>query len=134
VDGRIGALKSPLLHEAVFDLDHALWRMNLYSTMTALERYRAGRTTSLPSALGHGFWMFLRNYILRGGFRDGPEGLLQALTAGEGSFYRCAKLSLMNRRNQQPPIGRTLPELFQPARSSSPKSAGSYSGDHKGSA
>jgi glycosyltransferase involved in cell wall biosynthesis len=134
VDGRIGALKSPLLHEAVFDLDHALWRMNLYSTMTALERYRAGRTTSLPSALGHGFWMFLRNYILRGGFRDGPEGLLQALTAGEGSFYRYAKLSLMNRRNQQPPIGRTLPEPFQPARSSSPKSAGSYSGDHKGSA
>ncbi len=116
VEGRIARLRNPLLHEAVFDLDHALWRMNLYSTMTALERHRAGRRTSLPAAFGHGLWMFFRNYVLRGGFRDGPEGLFQALTAGEGSFWRYAKLSLLNRRTPEGPASQD-PRPQAPARS-----------------
>jgi glycosyltransferase involved in cell wall biosynthesis len=103
VEGPIRPLKSPLLHEAIFDLDHALWRMNYYSGMTALERHRAGRRASLPSAIGHGLWMFIRNYVLYGGFRDGAEGFFQALTAAEGSFYRYAKLMLLNRRSEQQP-------------------------------
>ena len=96
VEGPIRPLQSPLLHEAVFDLEHALWRMNYYSTKTAEER--AGRGASLAGALGHGFWTFFRSYVLRGGFRDGPEGFFQAATAGEGSFWRYAKLVLINRK------------------------------------
>jgi len=95
VEGRVVALRSPLLHEAVFDLEHALWRMNYYSTKTAEER--TGRRATLAGALGHGFWTFFRSYVLRGGFRDGPEGFFQAATAGEGSFWRYAKLVLLNR-------------------------------------
>ena len=97
VDGRIVPLASPLLHEAVFDLEQALWRMNYYSTLTASERHKAGRKASLAGAVGHGFWTFFRSYVLRGGFRDGPEGFFQALTAGEGSFYRYAKMLLLAR-------------------------------------
>jgi len=97
VEGPVTQLASPLLHEAVFDLEHALWRMNYYSTMTAAERHKTGRKVSLAGALGHGFWTFFRSYVLRGGFRDGPEGFFQAATAGEGSFYRYAKLMLLNR-------------------------------------
>jgi hypothetical protein len=65
--------------------------------MTAAERHKTGRKVSLAGALGHGFWTFFRSYVLRGGFRDGPEGFFQAATAGEGSFYRYAKLMLLNR-------------------------------------
>jgi glycosyltransferase involved in cell wall biosynthesis len=95
VEGRVAPLRSPLRHEAVFDLEHALWRMNYYSTKTAEER--AGLKASLAGALGHGFWTFFRSYVLRGGFRDGPEGFFQAATAGEGSFWRYAKLLMLNR-------------------------------------
>jgi len=102
VQGRIVALASPLLHEAVFDLEQALWRMNYYSTLTARERHEAGRKGSLAGAVGHGFWTFFRSYVLRGGFRDGPEGFFQAMTAGEGSFYRYAKLMLLNRQGESP--------------------------------
>jgi len=70
--------------------------MNYYSTKTAEER--VGRRASLAGALGHGFWTFFRSYVLRGGFRDGPEGFFQAATAGEGSFWRYAKLVLINRK------------------------------------
>ncbi|HEY2111162.1 MAG TPA: glycosyltransferase family 2 protein [Dongiaceae bacterium] len=106
VEGRVVRLASPLLHEAVFDLEHALWRMNYYSTMTAAERRKTGRKVSLAGAVGHGFWTFFRSYVLRGGFRDGPEGFFQAATAGEGSFYRYAKLMLLNRQGPGgPPQG-----------------------------
>ncbi len=97
VDGPVRALASPLMHEAVFDLDHALWRMNYYSTLTAGERHEAGRGATLAGALGHGFWTFFRSFVIRGGFRDGSEGFFQALTAGEGSLYRYAKLMMLNR-------------------------------------
>jgi glycosyltransferase involved in cell wall biosynthesis len=95
--GRIVPLRSPLLHEAVFDLDQALWRMNYYSTLTARERHKAGRRASLAGAFGHGFWTFFRSYVIRGGFRDGAPGFFQALTAGEGSFYRYAKMVMLER-------------------------------------
>jgi hypothetical protein len=85
------------MHEAVFDLEHALWRMNLYSSMTARERHLRGQRASLPGALTHGFWTFFKSYILRAGFLDGAPGFYQALTAGEGSFYRYAKLVEMKR-------------------------------------
>src|SRR5262245_45456930 len=103
VDGRVASLKSPLLHEAVFDLEHALWRMNYYSTRTAVERHEAGRRASLPGALAHGFWTFFRSYVLRGGFRDGPEGFLQPARAGRGSFWRYAKLLQLNRQGKGSP-------------------------------
>jgi glycosyltransferase involved in cell wall biosynthesis len=101
VEGSIGHLNQPLMHEAVFDLEHALWRMNLYSTMTARERHLRGQRASLPGALVHGFWTFFRSYVLRAGFLDGAPGFYQALTAGEGSFYRYAKLKEMNRSRPQ---------------------------------
>jgi glycosyltransferase involved in cell wall biosynthesis len=97
VEGSIGHLNQPLMHEAVFDLEHALWRMNLYSSMTARERHLRGQRASLPGALTHGFWTFFKSYILRAGFLDGAPGFYQALTAGEGSFYRYAKLVEMDR-------------------------------------
>jgi glycosyltransferase involved in cell wall biosynthesis len=97
VEGSIGHLGQPLMHEAVFDLEHALWRMNLYSSMTAGERHLRGQRASLPGALIHGFWTFFKSYVLRAGFLDGAPGFYQALTAGEGSFYRYAKLLEMNR-------------------------------------
>jgi glycosyltransferase involved in cell wall biosynthesis len=97
VDGSIGQFRQPLMHEAVFDLEHALWRMNFYSSMTAQERHDQGRRGSLPGAFAHGFWTFFRSYVLRAGFRDGAPGFYQALTAGEGSFYRYAKLRELGR-------------------------------------
>ncbi len=101
VEGPVGRLRHPLLHEAVFDLEHALWRMNLYSTMTARERHERGQRISLPGAVGHGLWTFFRSYVMRAGFLDGAPGFYQALTAGEGSFYRYAKLKEMNRSTAQ---------------------------------
>jgi glycosyltransferase involved in cell wall biosynthesis len=102
VEGPIGWLKNPLMHEAIVELHQALEKMNRYSSLTADERFLRGERTSLASAMVHGFWTFFRSFILRAGFLDGAPGFYQALTAGEGSFYRYAKLREMNRTRPRP--------------------------------
>ncbi len=101
VPGPIGWLKQPLMHEAIAVLDQALVKMNRYSTLAADERFKQGKTASLGGAFLHGFWTFFRSFVLRRGFLDGAPGFYQALTAGEGSFYRYAKLRELSRRQRR---------------------------------
>src|SRR5262249_14350310 len=49
----------------------------------------------------HGFWTFIRTYVLRAGFLDGREGLLLAIANAEGSYYRYMKAWLLARRGNQ---------------------------------
>ena len=101
-DGSTGMLSQPLLHYTYPDLDSAITKMNRYSSDAAAAMFARGKRASLPGAFGHGLWTFIRIYLLRRGFLDGREGLLLAIGAGIGSFYRYAKLSLLTRPRQLP--------------------------------
>lgn len=95
VDGRVDRLKEALMHEAIVDLDQMLAKMNAYSTASAVMLSRRGRRASLPGALLHGGWAFVRTYFLRLGILDGREGFILALANAEGSYYRYVKLMLL---------------------------------------
>ena len=43
------------------------------------------------SALGHGLWAFLKQYIAKRGLKNGWAGFVIALGNFEGTFYRYAK-------------------------------------------
>lgn len=98
VEGSIGNLKRPLMHEAIRSLEQVLEKINAYSSSGAENMGRSGRRGSLGSAVGHGLWSFLRTYILRGGFLDGREGFMLAVSNAEGAYYRYLKLMLLNER------------------------------------
>jgi glycosyltransferase involved in cell wall biosynthesis len=93
VEGATGTLDSPLMHEAIRDLDEALHKMNAYSNASAEMLFRRGVRTSVASAVVHGAWTFLRTYFLRAGFLDGREGYLLAVSNAEGAYYRYVKLT-----------------------------------------
>jgi glycosyltransferase involved in cell wall biosynthesis len=95
VNGAVGTLAQPLLHESVSDLDQMLVKMNGYSTASAGALHERGRRASLATALAHGGWTFIRTYVLRAGFLDGREGLMLAIANAEGSYYRYLKLMLL---------------------------------------
>lgn len=97
VDGRVGRLREPIMHEAVTDIDQLVAKLNAYSTSSAQMRLARGERATLASALFHGVWTFFRTYILRLGFLDGREGFLLAVANAEGSYYRYVKLMLMAR-------------------------------------
>ena len=95
VNGAVGTLKEPLLHEAIRDLDEALVKMNAYSTAGAIMQHEQGRKSSLGGAVWHGAWTFFRAYVLRAGFLDGREGFMLAVSNAEGAYYRYLKLMLL---------------------------------------
>ncbi|MCC7483968.1 MAG: glycosyltransferase family 2 protein [Burkholderiales bacterium] len=107
VEGAIGRLSNPVMHESITDLDQMIGKMNGYSTASARILHRDGRRASLATALLHGWWAFMRTYFLRLGFLDGREGFMLAVANAEGSYYRYLKLMLLSRKssNRQPVIG-----------------------------
>jgi hypothetical protein len=98
--GSIGTLTSPLLHYSYSSLEDVLNKVNEYSSATAERKYRQGQKSSLSKALIHAFWSFIRGYILRGGFLDGREGFLLAISNAEGVFYRYVKIIYRNKHSQ----------------------------------
>ena len=100
VDGSVGRLREPILHEAVTDIDQMVSKLNVYSTSGAQMRYARGERATLTTAVLHGAWTFFRTYVLRRGFLDGREGFLLAVLNAEGSYYRYVKLWLLTRNKR----------------------------------
>jgi glycosyltransferase involved in cell wall biosynthesis len=98
VEGAVARLEAPIMHEAITDLDQMLDKMNAYSTASARMKLAQGKRGSLVAAVAHGLWAFFRTYVLRLGFLDGREGFLLAVANAEGSYYRYAKLVMLDRK------------------------------------
>ena len=98
VKGQIGQLDGELLHYAFDNLEEVLHKVNRYSSAGAVMLQQRGRSASLGSAVLRGLWSFLRTYILRGGFLDGREGFMLAVSNAEGTYYRYLKLMLLNEK------------------------------------
>jgi len=98
VNGTVGKLRQSLLHETFHDLDELLTKINQYSTAGAAMLNEKNKTASLKKAVGHAIWAFFRTYVLRAGFLDGREGFMLAVSTAESTYYRYAKLMLLNKR------------------------------------
>jgi glycosyltransferase involved in cell wall biosynthesis len=98
VNGKIGTLQEPLMHETFVDLDDLLAKMNNYSTLSAQDLHRDGKRSGLLRAVARAAWAFVRTYFLRGGFLDGREGFMLAVATAEGTYYRYVKLLLLRNK------------------------------------
>jgi glycosyltransferase involved in cell wall biosynthesis len=97
-EGKTGTLREPIMHETFVDLDELLQKMNNYSSLAAQDMRHGGRRAGLAGAVSRGLWAFIRTYFLRGGFLDGREGFMLAVATAEGTYYRYAKLMLLDRK------------------------------------
>lgn len=96
-NGSVGTLHQSLLHKTFQDLEELLTKINQYSTAGARMLSEKNKTASLKKAVAHAFWAFFRTYILRAGFLDGREGFMLAVSSAESTYYRYAKLMLLNK-------------------------------------
>jgi len=99
-EGEAGMLRQHLLHYPYANIEALLGKVNRYSSDAALMMYRRGKRTTIFGALGHGFWTFVRIYVMRRGFLDGRQGLIVACAGASGSFFRYAKLTALCRRGE----------------------------------
>lgn len=92
VDGAVEYLKSELQHHPYKDLSEHLIRMDRYTTLAARQMHARGTRATWAQLFFHPRFAFLRNYFLKGGFRDGKAGLVISLVNSYYVFLKFAKL------------------------------------------
>ncbi len=97
-EGKTGTLREPIMHETYVDLEEMLQKMDSYSSLAAQKMRHGGRRAGLAGAVLRGLWAFTRTYFLRGGFLDGRVGFMLAVAIAEGTYYRYAKLMLLEKK------------------------------------
>jgi len=101
VHGPVGALPYPLIHYANKGLGQTLDKVNHYSSAGANELFAQGKTASVIKALLRAAWSFFHNYILRGGFLDGGEGFIMAVSDFMNVFFKYAKLRELQKQKEK---------------------------------
>jgi glycosyltransferase involved in cell wall biosynthesis len=98
IHGTPGLLRHELQHYAYRDISHHLATIDRYTSLAAEQWFAEGRRTSTLEMLAHPRLAFLRNYLLRGGIREGAAGLLVSRMNAYYVFLKFAKLwELQNR-------------------------------------
>jgi glycosyltransferase involved in cell wall biosynthesis len=100
VTGATARLQSPMLHYSFNNFSQVLQKIDQYSTLSAQQRYAQGKRGSVGKAVLHGFAAFIRTYVFKRGFLDGPHGLALAISNAEGSYYRYLKLWLLEQQKK----------------------------------
>jgi glycosyltransferase involved in cell wall biosynthesis len=91
-DGPVEYLRSELQHFAYRDLAHHLETMDRYTTLAAKQMFEEGRRAGFLHLMVHPPAAFFRNYVLRGGFRDGKAGLIVSAMNARYVRLKFAKL------------------------------------------
>lgn len=99
VDGRIGHLKSNLLHFTCSSLSEHLKTMDRYTTLAAEQLVDQKKKIGWKQLALEPPWTFFQSYVLKRGFLDGTEGLAIAYMAALYNFLKYAKAkNMMPRR------------------------------------
>ena len=99
VRGPVGQLRGELQHFAYRDVADHLETIDRYTTYAALQMCENGQRSGAFDLAIHPPLAFLRNYVLKGGFRDGVPGFVISSMNAYYVFLKFAKLWEL--RNQQ---------------------------------
>jgi glycosyltransferase involved in cell wall biosynthesis len=92
VRGETGQLRGDLQHYAYRDIADHLETIDRYTTYAAKQMHEAGRRAGVVDLVLHPPLAFLRNYIVRGGIRDGAAGFIISRLNAYYVFLKFAKL------------------------------------------
>ncbi|MCS7316068.1 MAG: glycosyltransferase family 2 protein [Bryobacterales bacterium] len=94
--GRVGHLRSNLLHFTCDSLSEHLRRLDRYTTLAAQELVARGDKIGWRRLLFAPLWTFWRTYVFQLGFLDGFEGLTIARMAAIYTYLKLAKARNMS--------------------------------------
>ena len=100
VNGTVGRLRSEIRHHAYTGISDHLSTINHYTTLAAKQMAAERRRAGWTDLIAHPPLVFLRNYVLRGGFRDGVPGLIISLM---NSYYVLLKFAKLWEQQSQHP-------------------------------
>lgn len=91
VKGRKGKLISPLYHFSHNSLFEFIEDINFLSTLHSLANEKEGKEANLFKIVFFPFFHFIKNYILKGGYKDGTYGFVVAFLMSFHSFLSWSK-------------------------------------------
>ena len=91
-EGPVADLRGELWHYAYRDLAHHVQTMDRYTTLAARQMFEEGRRAGWLDLAVHPPAAFVRNYLLRRGFRDGIPGLIVSAMNARYVGLKFAKL------------------------------------------
>ena len=97
-EGEVGRLRADLEHYPYRDVSHHLRTIDRYSSLAARQLFEDGRRTGPLRIVLHADAAFLRNYLLRGGFRDGTAGLIVSMLNAYYVLLKFVKLWEMEKK------------------------------------
>ncbi|HEX6463188.1 MAG TPA: glycosyltransferase family 2 protein [Vicinamibacterales bacterium] len=98
--GEPGRLRHDLQHYPYRDISHHLATIDHYTTLASEQMVADGRTPSIVSVALHPPFAFLRNYVLRGGWRLGSVGFVVSALNSYYVFLKLAKAWDRNRSSE----------------------------------
>ena len=92
IEGTTGRLSGELQHYPYRDIAEHLETIDRYTTLSARQMYEQGRRAGVLQQAFHPPFAFLRNYVLRGGIREGAPGFTISALNAYYVFLKFAKL------------------------------------------
>ena len=89
---KMAKTRGRLKHFSYRDIEHYLVKSARYAAVFAEQKVARGKSASLLQASGHALALFIKMYLVRGGFLDGRRGLLMALLSSHSCFVKYADL------------------------------------------
>lgn len=93
-------IKGDILHWNFESYEEHIDKMNKFSTIAALEAFKAGKKSGPLTALMHFTWSFFRSYFLYRGLLDGYDGFMSCSISAFTSFMKYAKLRSLIKNNK----------------------------------
>lgn len=100
VSGPVGELKGCLLHDPYENLSDYLDTLDRYTTWAAKDLLERGRRAHWYTMAFRPAFSFFRDYILRGGFLDGLQGLMLCQLSAFYVLVKYAKLWHLQKRSE----------------------------------
>lgn len=94
-------LSGDLLHYSYASVDAQVAQLNKFSGLSAAESFAGGRRYGLWTGLLKAQWAFFRDYVLKGGFLDGGDGLVICCN---NAFYVAWKSFKLRQRYKEEPL------------------------------
>jgi hypothetical protein len=102
VPGTAGHLSGEILHYAYRNVSHHLQTIDRYTSLAAQQLFDDGRRAGPIRLLLNSPAAFVRNFLLRGGVRDGTAGLIVSAMNSYYVFLKLAKLWELQRARRGP--------------------------------
>jgi glycosyltransferase involved in cell wall biosynthesis len=100
--GKVGRLRGKYLHYSYWTLEQYLEKLDRYSGWAAQDLHAQGRRARLVDLGARPALSFVRDYLARGGFLEGKQGLVVSLLNSYAVLVKYAKLWALDRARPQP--------------------------------